>query len=296
MKRSKKGVITPYPVATVFFLVVLLVFLVITPAISDIIKNAGKDQKCAVSSILEHGTKVGGFPLVESACPYDNEIVTKRDIERQTSKADAIIDEWNEQYKNTPYIYTEEDPQIWNLNKFIATEMRQCWSKLGAGERDLFSNWATAFGKDTEIEAIVDWSLLRPPQFCIPCSHILFDEEVRKHVYKQHPGGRIDSLTEWLGNNEVPLSGGQSYLEYLEDDIHTGIFGQTAYRYTLAPPTEADQAVGVVYVQKNVWQGIIIGETVLNFIGLETQRSTPTHSLELIPWADMSQVCDNIEE
>ena len=246
-------------------------------------------------------------------CQRDEEEVTMKDLRK--SGADDKIKEWNKKYAGTEFAYTETDPKIYNLNKFVAEEMKQCWEKLGAGELNLFPEWwkllkyedvkwkevpnegnalATIenFAKGAQI-----WKLRfqEPPKFCVPCAIIHFDPDVRKYVYEQHPDGRVDSLLEWMGNNEVPRYD-MSYLEYVEDDIHTGIWGnKEVYTYQLASHNLPDRPLTVLYVQQNVFYIEGLAQKFSNMVGLSKDKAVPVHSLVLAPLDKTSEVCTVLE-
>ena len=177
--------------------------------------------------------------------------------------------------------------------------MKQCWQKLGVGDLDLFPNWWKLIGfKDTKEEKeflgfIPERFLLKfkePPRFCVICSRIRFDPDVREYVYGAYSDGRVTSLNHWLKNNEVSRYD-MSYREFMLDDTHEGIFGLSSYQYQLASPHLPDKPLAVLYVQQNVFKLTQWANT----LGLSKDKSTPTYSLELIPLEETSDKCDVLE-
>lgn len=288
-------------VGTIILLVVFVILLGAMPRIIDILKRGGEHQVCSISSVLESSGKVGGVRTFTSDCPRDEEEVTMSVLNKNLDDVEKEV----KKYDGTKDAYTERDPKIWNLNKFIAKEMKQCWEKLGAGELNLFPEWWKLIGynqsNEKELFGLQDflkvWNLKfkEPPRFCVICSRIRFDPDVRKDVYEQHPGGSIDSLNKWMRNNAVPNSGGISYLEYIEDDVHKGLFGLSSYQYQLSSQNLPDKPLAVLYVQQNVWKGQQWAEGVLEFAGLKSDVSTPIHSLELVPLDETSEICTVLE-
>jgi len=140
------------------------------------------------------------------------------------------------------------------LNQVVAKEMKDCAEKVWKGKLPLFDRWWQIFecgGQpcstfENFIDSVVPIvgivrlvagarEFKRPPNLCIICSRIKFDE-----LQNEFPAP-ITSLTEWMSVN-YPKLGGESYNKIIYD-WQTGITGifKPTYVYSL------DQPLAVVF-------------------------------------------------
>jgi hypothetical protein len=167
------------------------------------------------------------------------------------------------------------------LNRIVAGELEECWTRVWRGKMPLFDEWWRLYdcidsksGRSVPCSKLQDFAISaiplygawetitggikfnRVPTNCYKCAHIKFDKEIRNYFNRP-----ITSLREWLAINPMPNSR-TSYLEYLmEGQAGLGtLFKMGGYTYEVTP-----EGLAIVYERVNAQQ--LVQLTGITFVG-----------------------------
>jgi hypothetical protein len=281
----------------------LVVFLGIFPGVERKLEAAETKGKCEWSILLSAVRKGGTASLAEGipeGCKADVRTITMKDLDLrfarnrlETIQGQAMYD------KTAPYFRSQKinDALVeeFALDRVIADELERCWTKVFRGKMPLFDEWwrlyncRTPEGKSVPCSKIEDfarfaipvygvWTVFagktdfenRAPVNCVLCSHILFDDEVKKRF----GGAPITSLREWMANNQVPNTD-KAYLEYLTEGqtLQSAIFTRGQYDFEVT-----NDGLAILYERINAQQlGQFLG---ISFGGLTEDQNF----LKLMPY------------
>jgi len=168
-------------VSLIILLVTFIAIWIFTGNFSGFLKGASEDEICRTSILAAAQSKFFlniGKPITPLKCPR-KELVIRR--------SDVVVDGLINQDK---------------AHKIIADEMFKCWSKVGAGKIDPFTNW-----KDSNWESGKE-------SLCLICSYITFDDDLLEFMKDGISNKVIHSPVNYLRNTKIPNQD-ETYWEYL---------------------------------------------------------------------------------
>lgn len=317
--KNKKGLMASTLVVVIIMLVVFVILLKLDLHILALLRAVSEGGVCAWSAVFSSFGNVGGVETFKIVCPqrYVSLVMTQKEAEDKQKETKieeyfAIdkpipnslrkkLDKW---YK-TGYDFTDKTIyREYRMNEVMAKEMKNCWSKLGRGELNLFSSWfkKIPFGYvDDENELR---SRLRYFQFwdikpkasqkaCIICSRIRFSEEVKNEFGDK----TITTSGEWMRNHPVNVLSPKplSYYEFLLDEtIPSDFFARDADKERLYYTTNKDQAI--VFMRINIHALIETGSDILDiFPGFgEEDHIQAIDAVFITPYDEVEDRCDII--
>ena len=287
--KAQTGIDTLVGLAILGLLVVILIVIVF-PTIKEVLVSEGEKGACEWSLVMSSLVKLGDWSLIPPECRANRIDIDLKYLDRFTSEAKIRIKEYNTNPTKYPgivnYFKDEKDTSKvyeWALNKAVATEMNDCWTKVFKGKLPLFDKWWTLYDFPWQNIDVADkdhgqkifdsffGTFHQAPVNCIVCSRIKFSDDVKK----MFAGKNIDSMDAWLRNN-YPRYGGKSYYEELTE-------GQSELNSLFTPAYEfrVDNPLAVLYEKiyyyhivdatiTSVWETIFGGSTqnTFNFLKL----------------------------
>ncbi len=261
--KAQTGIDTLVGLAILGLLVVILI-VILFPEIKEALVGEGEKGACEWSLVMSSLTKLADWSLIPPECRAHRMDIDVKYLDRFTSEAKVRIKE----YKNNPAKYGSilvyfNDPakteQVyeWALNKAVAQEMNDCWTKVFKGRLPLFDQWWNLYDfpwetpkpGESEGYAYIDQfygSFKHPPVNCIVCSRIRFGDDVKA----MFAGKAISSADLWLRYN-YPRYGGKSYYEEITE-------GQSELNSLFVKQYEfsVDNPLAVLYEKIYYYQGL----------------------------------------
>ncbi|MBN1644479.1 hypothetical protein JW851_00365 [Candidatus Woesearchaeota archaeon] len=258
MKKSQIAVSTLVGLA-MLAIVIVVIFLIVFPVIKDLFEKEGEKIACEWSLVFHSIAKLGDWSLIPAECRAHRIEVNLEDLEKYKKEAEKRIKTYTDDPdKYGPilkYFNKKDDPaqlREWALNKIIAVEMKDCWSKVFQGKLPLFDKWWNLYDfpwEKSEPDESQGHLALRSfigkfyqaPVNCIVCSRIKFDELLTKDFIK-NGRNNVDSLNAWLMYN-YPVTGSKSYYELIAE-------GQSPVKDVFVPRYGAysvDTPLGILY-------------------------------------------------
>lgn len=287
--KAQIGIDTLVGLAILGLLVVILIVIVF-PTIKEVLIGEGEKGACEWSLVMHSLAKLGDWSLIPAECRAHRIDIDLKYLDRFTSEAKRRINEYNANpSKYGPMLADFNDPNKkeqlyeWALNKAVAQEMNDCWTKVFKGRLPLFDKWWTLYDFPWRNIDVTDkkhgekifhsflGTFRQAPVNCIVCSRIRFSDDVRR----MFAGKNIDSLDDWLRSN-YPRYGGKSYYEELAE-------GRSELNSLFTPPYSfsVDNPLAVLYERiyyyhiadatiTKVWETIFGGSTqnTFNFLKL----------------------------
>ena len=211
---KKRGLLSNLMVSVIIGLVIFTVLIFLTRLLIVKLSTPIEDQTCAQSALFSSLSKkvYVGSPFVDLNCPqhFVTVVMTQSDAdseekERKGTKEEILyIDKPlpNALAENVAKWYNVPEGQAkqrdfyleYRLNEVMAKEMKSCWSRLGGGKLDLFTDWFSGItykdGVWTGQEGIISKTgkILNPfnkaeyfeaPRVCVICGRVKFSEDVR---------------------------------------------------------------------------------------------------------------------
>lgn len=186
----------------------------------------------------------------------------------------------------------------YNLDKLFAEEMARCWDIVGQGELPLFDNWFRFIDCDKnkpgiqECKKITDWifafkngKIKSYANFCVLCSRIKFDEEVKNRL--QGINGYYDSVARWMGNNPISVGNKKSYYDYVYDPKK-----MSSYAEQIFPKYRTDKAYAITFIRINEYGAINLLKTITGLNKYDNTDIYYINTLKLIPYEDLPKECD----
>ena len=260
---------------------ILALFGVITP-----------DIQCDWSVLLIAITKLGtaGLADIPPQCKTDYITISASDLEKLSFDAETAIRQYRAQVNANNAAYLDvyqhfNDPDNaqqrheWALNHLIAGHMKRCWTKVHEGKLPLFDSWWNLLDWDffgatrptTHDGALTqfrdpaftipgtDRSLLQvygPPTFCVYCTRIKFDDDVRALIGKDS----VDSLAAWMKATQARPGSDESVFEFLLDET-LAQNQQATYVQSIRFPYTVTTPYAVEYARVNGFGADITGIT-----------------------------------
>ncbi len=291
----------------VIAIITLVVFIILFGAYKPLLqylRYSGEDRTCAMSAIANAHTKTFGTETIKLKCPINFETVKLKDLKSGRRKAEKTIANHNKKFKDQQFekwpeetmrsVKGDEKDKLLDefvLNEIVATHMKRCWEKLGKGELNLFAEWWKPLGYEKEIEYWPDYLKLwnigmkDPPRFCVVCSRVKFEEELREYFKDQ--GYIITSMEDWLNKNGVPPTRGYSYREYLKAGSSTKDIYDN-YDYSVSEP------LAVLFVRINRMKPGKFFEKFVPSWGTtsnEEEETEPYNSMYILPYQNVETHC-----
>lgn len=148
-----------------------------------------------VNEIIEY---FGARTHYEFSCPAQTHYISQLDHQLNPADQSRVQSLEERGYQNI-------DPELYNFEKFLATEIESCWAKTG--HRELFPvyarllkgeggrNWIENYVSALETGSV--FPIAGPPRFCVVCSRIIFDPEMTSEF-----GDEYDAV-EYLKNHRA---------------------------------------------------------------------------------------------
>jgi len=237
MKKGQMG-INEFVIMTALVAIFIVLLIVLTP-IKDALTRTAESSGCQWGLFLSSVTRTPGLGIenIPAQCKANRVTVTKNDLDKMyRKKAINAFERYEKNQALYPILYeqyssSKDENQLveWELNAFMAEQMRNCWTKVWKGKLPLFDEWwnwvdldffnlvegdfknekdrAKIFLGETEYGPILNvWG---PPTFCVLCSRVKFDNEVKSFV----PNVDERIFTAWLKGNPIPTQKTVSYYE-----------------------------------------------------------------------------------
>jgi len=264
MKKAQVGLDTVVALA-ILALVLVVLFIIVFPSFKDVLIGEGEQGACEWSLVLHSLTKLGDWSLIPAECRANRIEIDMKYLERFTTEARRRIGEYDKDttgkydliLKDFNDVNNKKQVYEWALNRAVAQEMRNCWSKVFKGKLPLFDQWWNLydFPWETPIPGEGEGHVaLRsffgkfygPPTNCIICSRIKFSQDVQDYF----AGKEITSLDNWLRYN-YPRYGGTGYYEELAE-------GQSELNSLFTPPYSfgTSKPLAVLYEKIYYYQGM----------------------------------------
>jgi hypothetical protein len=284
----KKGMTFIWGLVEVILVIVVFLILLQTGLLKVIMGMIGQKTLCEASFIASSMSRTFGKMNIDPHCKTHKILITdsseipplvEQGSEKKSLNMDYIqptlpnlpldtflrVKEWNKQFPGNKYPYISEcgadDPELatedeqacvtkrYNMDYFLADELKYCWDIVGQGKLPLFDNWFEFLNcPDKQCKSALDYFKgLKEPhmsaEFCVLCSRIKFDENVK------FDNGPYDSINHWMYNNRYKLNHKTSYFEYVQDE-GAGFFEQRKFAYS------TDKPYAVVFVRVNFQQPV----------------------------------------
>ncbi|MBW3001720.1 hypothetical protein KY338_01000 [Candidatus Woesearchaeota archaeon] len=303
-KKSAVGVNTLVKILAV--VIVLVVFILIIPSFRQVLEGAVETGECQwdmlFSAVLQAGSMGLGGSSQFKSCRAQNVNISMNSLYEYELEAAERMEVYR---KNTALYHKsiaqgfgvpEDDPAYydkqleWVMNKIIADEMLACWNKVWRGNLPIFDQWwnlvdFTFFGVGTEKPPLEELQNVKytnlgiftaygPPTFCIICSRIKFDRDIRMK-FKNKP---ITSLKEWMADNPAP----ESKISYLEEFEQ----GQTLTTRMFAPKYvyTVDEPYAIVYKRVNPHKIVDVGKWLASNIAGLGEEAVTVNQVVIAPY------------
>lgn len=257
MKKAQVGMDT-FVALGILGIAVMVLLIIVFPSFKEVLVSEGEQGACEWSLVMHSLTKLGDWSLIPAECRAHRIEIDMKYLDRFTSEARRRIGEYKKDttgkydviLKDFNDVNNKQQVYEWALNRAVAQEMVNCWSKVFKGRLPLFDQWWKLYSFDwfnnnepTEKTALKLWSPLGthyfygPPTNCIVCSRIKFSPEVQEYF----KGKEIKSFDNWLRYN-YPRYGGKGYYEELAE-------GQSELNSLFTPPYsfKVDAPLAVLY-------------------------------------------------
>jgi len=316
--QNKKGLMVATLVVIIVMMVVFFVLLNLILDVLVLLRATGEGGMCAWSAVFSSfGKKTTGIETFKINCPqrYVTIFMTKTEeaeVVKEKNKKENyfVIDnpipsslrkklaEW---YPGVNF----EDKDVYReyrMNEVMAKEMKSCWSKLGRGELDLFSNWFRAIPLEYVDDENELNNMLRYFQFwdikpaasqkaCVICSRVRFSSQIKNQYMTE-----ITSLGEWMRNHPVSVVSPKplSYYEFLLDEtIPSDFFAKSSDERRFYYTTDKDQAI--VFMRVNI-HAIVEGVSdILDiFPGFSEEDHQAIDAVFITPYDEVIDKCDAI--
>jgi hypothetical protein len=282
-----------YIVGIILLLIAFFVIWGITGKIITIMKESGDTTACTASAQLSSKTKIAGVETISLRCPMKLVDITADDLSAGVGKAEAALNkirQHNEENKDNPSKQIKLDKFLnpgsekeFVLDTKVAEEMKQCWTKLGEGELDLFNAWYTpvALKAMPWIGMKILPTLKTPPVTCVICARIKFDSEIQKDY------ADVKSLDEWLKINTVPNKG-ITYYDFLLDELHD------QYLFTPIWEFKTEEPIAVVFARMSPQYSVGKLQEGLGKIGITAlgKAQDAVDVLYLIKYSEVKNYCN----
>lgn len=282
-----------FVIGIILLLIAFFVIWGITAKVITIMKESGDVTACTASAQLSSKTKIAGVETISLKCPMKLVDITADDLSAGVGKAEAALDKIRQHNKEN-----EADPskQIklenflnpgkekeFVLDTKVAEEMKQCWSKLGEGQLDLFNAWynPVALKEMPWVGMKILPTLKTPPVTCVICARIKFDSEIQRDY------AEVKSLDEWLKINTVPNKG-LTYYDYLLDELHD------QYLFTPTWEFKTEEPIAVVFARMNPQYSVGKLQEGLEKIGITSlgKAQDAVDVLYLIKYTEVKDYCN----
>lgn len=311
MKKAEVGVTEL--VYLLAFAVALIILVLVFSGFGDVLQKAATKKDCQWNLLLSSITKapIIGTETIPPECQMTRVNITKKQLEDRKSANKREIEEFNKDYENNQYISfrptISKELMEYELDKVVANEIKDCWEMAWMGQMPLFKEWwsllkceidsegkfkcgcaapkedCSALGEVWDRIKVWNYDVQRPPAFCVLCSRIKFDDEIKKEFTDE-----IKSLPEWMQKHPVLVDAQKrSYYEYTKDDANKGLFAPS-YKY------KVDKPLAVVYARVNVLKPQHWAENVLEWTGIKGEASEPVNILSIMPYDEVTNVCTYI--
>lgn len=311
-------------------LVVFTVLYFFTAEIISFVKTPIEDQACVQTAVFESLSKKAalGEPVFHLECPQHFVTVVKDEGEAREYKKEhegteetmvtidrplpnALKENVGKWYASTNLnrdsvnLDTKSFYREYRLNELMAQEMKSCWSRMGRGKLDLFTDWFSVIqyknGAWTGKEGLPlkVFKILNPfnkeyesPKMCVICSRIRFSESVRNEFPKQP----IESLTTFTLNNPTNVFEGRkplSYYEFLLDEVYSDLFGtqEGNLKYTY----DMNGDVAVVFFRSNLFYLVHTYARIKDYLWYDEESElAPVDAIFLVPYDKVTEECTEI--
>src|SRR3989344_4882856 len=334
MPLKKRGMSVETVLTSIIIgLVVFTVLYFFTAEIISFVKTPIEDQACVQTAVFESLSKKAalGEPVFHLECPQHFVTVVKDEAEENEFKKEhegteetivaidrplpnALSENAGKWYgiAASEFRTNKEVYQEYRLNELMAQEMKSCWSRMGRGKLDLFTDWFSVikYEQGTWWQTDREGGLLRTlstigtvlnpfnkeyvgaPKMCVVCSRVRFSESVRDTFPKQP----IDSLTTFTLNNPTNVFEGRrplSYYEFLSDDVYSDVLGtqEGNLKYTY----DMNGDVAVVFFRSNLFYLVHTYARIKDHLWYDEESElAPVDAIFLVPYDKVTEECTEI--
>ena len=312
---KKRGELSSLLVTLITLVVALAVLVLVFVEFGEVLQEEATKKNCQWNLLVSARTKspILGRETIPPDCKMTRKNITLEQLENKKKSNKKEIEKFNAKYEDSTYfnfnIDVDEELLEFEMDRIIANEIKDCWEVAWMGQMPIFQEWWSLIkcetndegdykcdcveGKECKfipglIEKVKFWNndLNRPPAFCLLCSRIKFDDDL-KETFKEK---EITSLPEWMQKHPVLVDPQKrSYYEYTKDDVNRGIFAPD-YVYNF------DEPLAVVYSRVNVFKPLGYAERFLQWTGIKNpdKAHKPINVLSLMPYSEVSEKCTYI--
>lgn len=323
MGKGQIGVEEFVVIAAFAFAFVVFLF-ILGPKIWLALSGAGETGVCNWNLLVHAFTKMGGKEIVPAECQAKRITVDEPMLNAQLKYAsrrmnkmleEAKDEKLKEQYKlilkqfNDPK--NEQQLYEFALNKIVADELKNCWTKVFQGKLPLFDEWYNKFdlrlwgifAEDKELKEmnekdfITAWkglgiaNVYGPPTFCVICSRIKFDKNIEKKLGKS----KVTSLKDWLSFNPMPRTN-EPYMRFLADGrtkAHDSEEGQPSenalYFQKFDYSISVEEPLAVLYSRVNTYKATQWVGNVGGWLGITEAPQEAVDRLAIIPYNNVAK-------
>ncbi len=188
---------------------------------------------CAAEGVVTEMTKVAGQETLHWNCPMDEPLKITSSMLKEEPNLDIVPPATIKAYGGKDAI--RENRLIYNANRLMAKEMKNCWTKAGFGKTKLFDDYWLALDKDFWMQTLRSFErpdmarMMEKTATCASCRVVYFTPLAKKLLEEElksqgedpnKKGYYIVSPTKYLKSHPAVYGGDKSYWEYLSLNIH----------------------------------------------------------------------------